>query len=220
MTGSDEIFTRFGALGIIPVVEVEVAGDAVPLAHTLAEAGLPVMELTFRTPAALGAIELVAIECPDVLLGAGTLLEQGMVTAATRAGARFGVSPGLDVGCIERAATEGLPFVPGVVTPTDVLTAVRAGARWLKFFPAGAYGGVATLSALAGPFAGVDVRFMPTGGINAANVAEYLALPSVFAVGGTWIAPRTDITAGRDVIAARARDAAALVGSLALDVER
>ncbi len=216
MTDHADPLGELARFQVIPVVEVEHVDDAVPLARALADAGLPVIELTLRTPAALEAIERVASACPDVLVGAGTLLDARMVVAASVAGARFGVSPGLSRGCLEAAAEHDLPFVPGVVTPSDAIAALDAGIRHLKFFPAEAYGGIRTLQALAGPLSATGVRFMPTGGVTAANAGEYLALPSVFAVGGTWIAPRADISAGRwNDIAERATAATELVRSLA-----
>ena len=205
------VLTAVEALAVVPVVEIDDAAAAVPLARTLADAGLPVIEVTFRTPAARDAVAAIAAELPDFLLGAGTLVLPEMVTAAAEAGAQFGVSPGQSAACFAAARKAGLPFVPGAVTPSEVGACLEAGAKHIKFFPAGAYGGIATLKALDGPFGWTGARFMPTGGVRPENTAEYLALPNVFAVGGTWIAPRADITAGRwDVIAERARAAAAL----------
>jgi 2-dehydro-3-deoxyphosphogluconate aldolase / (4S)-4-hydroxy-2-oxoglutarate aldolase len=205
------VFAEVEALGVIPVVEVENAADAVPLARTLTEAGLPVVEVTFRTPAAGDAIAAIAAEFPGFLLGAGTLLTPDAVAVAVAAGARFGVSPGVSPRCIATATEREFPFIPGAVTPSEVIICLDCGADHIKFFPAGAYGGVATLSALAGPFALTGVRFMPTGGVTASNAADYLRLPHVFAVGGTWIAPRSDIAQGRwGEIAERASSVAAL----------
>jgi 2-dehydro-3-deoxyphosphogluconate aldolase/(4S)-4-hydroxy-2-oxoglutarate aldolase len=206
-----DVFGAVEALAVVPVVEIDDAASAVPLARTLAEAGLPVVEVTFRTPAARDAVAAIAAELPDFLLGAGTLVTADMVVDAAEAGARFGVSPGLSSACVAAAAEHGLPFVPGAVTPSEVGGCLEAGAKHVKFFPAGAYGGVSTLKALDGPFGWTGIRFMPTGGVRPDNAAEFLALPNVFAVGGTWIAPRGDIAAGRwDDIAERARAAAAL----------
>jgi 2-dehydro-3-deoxyphosphogluconate aldolase/(4S)-4-hydroxy-2-oxoglutarate aldolase len=210
---TQDVINRVAALGVVPVVEIEDVATAVPLARTLAEAGLPILEVTFRTDAAREAIERIAAELPELLVGAGTLLTRQHVVEAAEAGARFGVSPGVDAEILAEAAARGLAFIPGAVTPSEVIACLRAGARHLKFFPAGAYGGVPTLAALAGPFASAGVRFMPTGGVTPGNAADYLALAGVFAVGGTWIAPRADIAAGRwDAIAARARTAASLDG--------
>ena len=206
-----QVFASVEALGVVPVVEVDDPERAVPLARTLAEAGLPVLEVTFRTAAAREAVAAIAAEVPEVLLGAGTLLSAEMVADAAAAGAAFGVSPGVSASVLRAADEAGLPFVPGAVTPSEVIACWEAGARHLKFFPAGAYGGASTLAALAGPFAWTGVRFMPTGGVSTANAAQYLAMPSVFAVGGTWIAPREDVVAGRwDRIRERAGAVAAL----------
>ena len=210
-----DVFAELEALGVVPVVEVEDSAHAVPLAQTLAEAGLPVLEITFRTPAAGEAVAAIAAELPDFLLGAGTLLTPDSVAAAVAAGARFGVSPGISPRCVVAAAEHDFPFIPGAVTPSEVMTCLDSGANHIKFFPAGAYGGVTALSALAGPFASAGVRFMPTGGVDASNAADYLRLPHVFAVGGTWIAPRSDIAQGRwREIAERARAVATLSPSV------
>lgn len=199
------------ALQVVPVVEIDDPAHAVPLARTLAEAGLPVLEVTFRTAAAEDAVALVAREMPTFLIGAGTLLTPTMVRTAAAAGAAFGVSPGASTASMIAAAEIGLPFVPGAVTPSEVIACLDAGARHIKFFPAGAYGGLKVLQALAGPFGWTGVRFMPTGGVRPDDAADYLALPGVFAVGGTWIAPRADIAAGRwDDIGRRARAAVSL----------
>ena len=198
-------------LGVVPVVEIEDPAHAVPLARALAEAGLPVLEVTFRTPAAREALALIAERVPEVLLGAGTLLDAAAVRAAADAGARFAVSPGFSAATAAAAAAAGLPLVPGAVTPSEVMACWQAGVRHVKFFPAQAYGGTGTVAALAGPFGWTGLRFMPTGGVSPVNAAEYLAMPSVFAVGGTWIAPRDDIAAGRwQEIGRRARAVADL----------
>jgi 2-dehydro-3-deoxyphosphogluconate aldolase / (4S)-4-hydroxy-2-oxoglutarate aldolase len=210
-----DVFAELETLGVVPVVEVEDASDAVPLARTLTDAGLPVLEVTFRTPAARDAVAAIAAEFPGFLLGAGTLLTPGAVAAAVAAGARFGVSPGVSPRCIAAAEEYEFPFIPGAVTPSEVITCLDSGADHIKFFPAGAYGGATTLSALVGPFAATGVRFMPTGGVNASNAGDYLRLPYVFAVGGTWIAPRSDIAQGRwREIAERARSVATLFRSV------
>lgn len=218
MSETVDTLSRLAELRIIPVVEVESVDAAVPLAQTLVDAGLPVIELTLRTPAALEAIERVAAECPDVLVGAGTVLDARMVRDVHAAGARFGVSPGLSPGCLAAAAEVDLPFIPGVVTPSDAISALDLGVRHLKFFPAEAYGGITTLKALAGPLSATGVRFMPTGGVTPANAGDYLDMPSVFAVGGTWIAPRSDVTAHRwHEIAERARAATELLRNLSME---
>lgn len=213
MSGSpasgDGVVDRIAAIRVVPVVEVEDAGRAVALAEALVEAGLPVLEVTLRTSAALAAVAAIAAADVGVLLGAGTLLTAEQVRAAAGAGAGFGVSPGTSVAALEAAAAVGLPFVPGVVTPSEVITCLDAGVTRLKVFPAGAFGGLALLTALGGALRSAGVRFMPTGGIAAAQLGDYLARPEVFAVGGTWVAPRGDIATGNwEAITARARAAA------------
>lgn len=207
---SVEILGLLERRAIVPVVEIERASDAVELARVLADAGLPAMEITLRTSAALEAIRLVRGSVPDVLVGAGTILTPAAAEAAMDAGAAFGVSPGLSEAA-RYSASCGWPMIPGVVTPSEILAALDAGFDHLKFFPAATYGGAAAVRSLAGPFSGAGVKFMPTGGISRDDTADYLALPSVFAVGGTWIAPRADISAGRwDGIRERAAHCVAL----------
>lgn len=220
MTGRD-VLAAVEQHGVVPVVEIDDVADAVPLARTLVEAGLPVVEITLRTPAALESVTRIVAEVPECLVGAGTLLTAAMVAAAADAGASFGVSPGVSAGCLAVAADRGLPFIPGAVTPSEIIAILDAGIRHVKFFPAGASGGLVMLKALAGPFAATGVRFMPTGGATAATFTEYLVLPSVFAVGGTWVAPRADIAAGNWVdIAARARVIVAARAALTAAVAR
>lgn len=214
MTDTTQVWEQLAAIRVVPVVEIDRPDDAVALARTLLDAGLPLMEITLRTPAALEAIEQVSTACPELLVGAGTLLDVAAVRSATAAGARFGVAPGLHPASVTAAGEIGLPFIPGVLTPSDVLHAMEFGLRHLKFFPAGAFGGPRTLAALAGPFAAAGVRFLPTGGITADDAPAYLDVPSVFAVGGSWIAPRQSVVEGRwDQIEARARAAVALAGA-------
>jgi 2-dehydro-3-deoxyphosphogluconate aldolase/(4S)-4-hydroxy-2-oxoglutarate aldolase len=208
---STAILTRLGELRIVLVVEIDDPADAAPLARTLVEAGLPVVEITLRTAAGLEAVARAAAEVPDCLVGAGTLLDPAMIVAAAKAGASFGVSPGATAACLEAAAAQGLAYVPGAVSPGEVMMILAAGLTHVKFFPAGAFGGLTTLRALSGPFASAGVRFMPTGGVTETNALDFLASDSVFAVGGTWIAPRADIAARRwDLIGERARTAAGL----------
>jgi 2-dehydro-3-deoxyphosphogluconate aldolase / (4S)-4-hydroxy-2-oxoglutarate aldolase len=207
----EDVLARIASVRVVPVVEVADADDALPLARTLRDAGLPVVEVTLRTPVALAAIERIAAGCPDVLVGAGSLLDADAVAAATSAGARFGVAPGLHHGSVLVARRAGLPFIPGVLTPSEVLGALDEGLHHLKFFPAASAGGVDALGALAAPFASAGVRFMPTGGVTAADALAYLARDDVFAVGGSWVATRGDIASGDwPGIATRARAAVAL----------
>ncbi len=175
---------------LICVAVIERPDDAVPLAEALLAGGLDCIEVTFRTTGAAEAIAQIRKKFPDMKVGAVTLLTAENVQAAAAAGAQFGVSPGLSETVLRAARERHLPFFPGVVTPTEVGRALEFGCRHLKFFPAAAAGGAALLKALAGPFAHTGVKFIPTGGINAANLAAYLAIPQVAAVGGSWMAER------------------------------
>ena len=198
---------------IVPVVVLDDVETAVPVASALAEGGLPVAEITFRTAVAAAAIRRIAGET-DALVGAGTVLRPEQVDEAVDAGARFIVTPGLSLPVIERCRELDVLVIPGVTTATEVIAAVDQGLELLKLFPAEAAGGIALLRALRGPFP--DVRFVPTGGISAANAASYLALPSVAAVGGSWmVAP--ELIAARDFAAVTnlAREAASVVAEVA-----
>lgn len=195
-------------LKILPLAEISRPDRAVELADVLDEAGLPVVEITLRTPAAIAAIEALRRERPNVLVGAGTILDRAGLKAAVAAGATFGVSPGFDPELSRAARDAALAYLPGTATATEVQAAVAAGHRVLKFFPAEAAGGLAAVQALGGAFGVADVRFVPTGGISASNAASYLGDPRVLAVGGSWIAPRHDIEAGAwEMILGRARAA-------------
>ncbi|MDJ0334053.1 bifunctional 4-hydroxy-2-oxoglutarate aldolase/2-dehydro-3-deoxy-phosphogluconate aldolase [Salinibacterium sp. G-O1] len=202
----NDAFLTLAKLGVVPVVEIADASTAVALADALTAGGLPALEVTLRTPAALDAIRAIAEARPDVLVGAGTLLDAGMLDQAVAAGARFLVSPGLTPSLGDAARASGLPFIPGAVTASEAMAAIDAGFNVLKFFPAAASGGPAAISALAAPLGGAGVRFMPTGGIRANTLQDYLDIPAVIAVGGTWIADTASINSQDwDGITARAR---------------
>ncbi|MGW7266271.1 bifunctional 4-hydroxy-2-oxoglutarate aldolase/2-dehydro-3-deoxy-phosphogluconate aldolase [Streptomyces sp. NPDC054842] len=194
---------------VVPVVVVEDAADAVPLARALVAGGLPAIEVTLRTPAAPAAIRAIAAEVPGAVVGAGTVLSPAQVTDAVVAGARFLVSPGWTDGLLEAMRASGVPFLPGVSTTSEVVALLERGVREMKFFPAQAAGGTAYLKSLAGPLP--QARFCPTGGIGPATAPEYLALPNVGCVGGSWMLPQ-DAVAARDWdrVEALAREAAAL----------
>jgi len=179
---------------LICVAVVDKPDDAVPLAEALLAGGLNVMEVTFRTATAAESIARIRKGLPNVVIGAGTLLTAEQAQRATDAGAQFGVSPGLNEAVLATAAKNQMPFFPGVMTPTEVDRALDLGWKHLKFFPAEAAGGVAMVKALAGPFSHTGVKFVPTGGINAANLASYLAVPQVAALGGSWMAERKLVT--------------------------
>ena len=196
-------------LKVVPVVQIEDPASAAPLGAALRRGGLPVVEVTFRTDAAAAAIDELRTHCPDVLVGAGTVLTAATVDAAVSAGAAFVVTPGFNQAVVDRCLEHGIAVIPGVNSPTGVEQGLASGLTLLKFFPAVASGGLPMLTALAGPYR--EVSFMPTGGITAATAPDWLAQPNVAAVGGTWIAPAADIAAGRfDTIAERAARATAL----------
>ena len=194
MTTVDPVLAELAGRVLVPVVVLQDAGDAGLLADALVAGGLPVAEVTFRTAAAPEAIRVIA-DRGDVLVGAGTVVTVAQVDQAVAAGARFVVSPGLSRAVVERCAEHGIVALPGAVTATEVQAALELGLDTVKFFPATTSGGAAAIKALAAPFAGI--RFVPPGGVGPANLAEYLAVASVVAVGGSWMVP-TDRIAARD----------------------
>jgi 2-dehydro-3-deoxyphosphogluconate aldolase/(4S)-4-hydroxy-2-oxoglutarate aldolase len=194
---------------VIPVLTITELETAVPLARALAAGGLRVLEITLRTPVALAAIEAMREAVPDAIVGVGTLTRAVDFAAAGRVGAQFGVTPGLTPELAAASRGARFPLLPGVMTPTELIAARAAGFNVLKLFPAQQAGGVGMLQALGAPFP--DVLFCPTGGITRATAAEYLALPNVVCVGGSWVAPKAMLAAGDwSGIEALARDAASL----------
>jgi 2-dehydro-3-deoxyphosphogluconate aldolase/(4S)-4-hydroxy-2-oxoglutarate aldolase len=211
-TDFGQVFIKVRRARLLPVVVVEDAAQAVPLARALAAGGLPVAEVTFRTAAAAEAIRRIAAEVPDVLLGAGTVLTPEQVRAARTAGAGFLVTPGFNPAVVQAAADEGLPIVPGVNNPTGVEQAMAAGLSAVKFFPAEPTGGVPFLKALTGPYGGM--QFIPTGGIGPKNLCDYLSLPAVLACGGSWMVDPALVRAGRfDEVQRLTAEAVALANS-------
>lgn len=206
------IIDRIGAARLLPVVVLERAEDAVPLARALLAGGLDVAEVTFRSDAAEESIARIAQEVPQMLIGAGTVLTPGQVDHAVGAGAQFLVTPGYNPAVVAQAVARGVPIVPGVNNPTGVETAMSAGLSLVKFFPAGPSGGVPFIKALTGPYGAM--RFIPTGGISAANLKEYLALKAVLACGGSWMVEPALIRAGKfDRITELTAEAVALARS-------
>jgi 2-dehydro-3-deoxyphosphogluconate aldolase/(4S)-4-hydroxy-2-oxoglutarate aldolase len=192
MTAND-VFGVLAKHGVIPVIAIDSVDAALPLADALLEGGLPVAEITFRTAAAAEVIAKIAKERPSMILGAGTVLTAENLGRACDAGAKFGVAPGLNQDVVAEAAHRGLPFMPGVITPTEVEQALSLGLKLMKFFPAEAFGGLKVIKALSAPYAHMGVKFMPTGGVSTANLADYLAEKVIACVGGTWIATREAI---------------------------
>ena len=179
---------------VIPVLTIERAADAVPLARALVAGGLPVIEVTLRTQAAIGAIKAIAAEVPDCIVGVGTVTKVADIAAAIGAGAKYLVSPGTPAGLAAALADASVPVLPGCATVSEAMALAARGFKVLKFFPAEASGGVAWLKSVAAPLP--DIKFCPTGGIDGRNAAAYLACPNVLAVGGSWVAPRDALAAG------------------------
>lgn len=178
---------------LVPVVVMEDAGKAVDTANALLAGGVDVMEITLRTEAGLDAIEAVAKNCPDMLVGAGTVLSLEKCKEAVARGAKFIVSPGYDPEVVEWCVSQGIDVLPGCVTPTEITEAMNAGLKVVKFFPANVYGGIKAIKALSGPFQ--TVKFVPTGGVGLSNLAEFVS-PSVFAIGGGWLCEKAAIKEG------------------------
>ncbi len=179
---------------VVPVVVLDKVSDAVPTAKALLDGGVCVMEITFRTAAAADSIEAVAKQCPDMLVGAGTVLNLEQCKLAISKGAKFIVSPGFDSEVVSYCVENKIAVVPGCVTPTEIMAALKLGLNVVKFFPANVYGGLNAMKNLAAPFVGV--KFIPTGGVNTANIKEYFTAPFIHAVGGSWICPKTDVANG------------------------
>ncbi|MGJ5075279.1 bifunctional 4-hydroxy-2-oxoglutarate aldolase/2-dehydro-3-deoxy-phosphogluconate aldolase [Bradyrhizobium oligotrophicum] len=199
----------FALAPVIPVITIEDAAHAVPLARALVAGGLRVIEITLRTQAGLDAARAIIDEVPDAVVGIGTVLTPADYERAARLGAAFAISPGLSLGLLDAANAGEMPFAPGIQTASDLIACVTRGYELVKFFPAVPAGGLAALDALAGPFP--NVRFCPTGGINAGNAAQWLAHKKVVAIGGSWVAPAADIQAGAwAAIEQRAREATKL----------
>lgn len=206
---TDTILAYARRAPVIPVVTIEDRGRAVDLARTLVDAGLPVIEITLRTAAGLDAIATIAREVPDATVGAGTVTAPSQIGEVEEAGARFIVTPGTSPRLAEALADSLLPALPGCATPAEAVALAELGFSVLKFFPAGPSGGIPWLKAVHGPLR--DLRFCPTGGVDAGNAADYLALPNVVCVGGSWVTPGAAVAGGEFAAISRlAREAAAL----------
>ena len=201
---------RFARAGVVPVVVLDDAKDAVATANAMLKGGVDVMEITFRTAAAPDAIRAVSENCPDMLVGAGTILTLEQCKKAVDMGAKFIVSPGFDAEVVSWCVENNIPVTPGCVTPTEITAALKLGLKVVKFFPANIYGGLNAMKNLSAPFVGI--KFLPTGGVNAGNIREYIDSPFILAVGGSWVCPKADIAAGNfekiTALCAEARQAA------------
>jgi 2-dehydro-3-deoxyphosphogluconate aldolase/(4S)-4-hydroxy-2-oxoglutarate aldolase len=210
-----DLCRRIERCGVIAVLVIDDAKHAVPLARALVAGGVDVMELTLRTPAALEALRRVCEEVPEMIAGIGTVLTPQQIEEVAKLKASFAVAPGTNPRVISAAHERGLPFMPGVATPSDIEAALELGCRDLKFFPAEPCGGLAYLKNMAAPYAHLGVRFVPLGGLTTKNLKDYLAEPSIMAVGGSWLAPRQLIhDQGWDKIRANASEARALAASV------
>ena len=199
--------------GVVPVVVLEDAKDAEPLAKALCEGGLPCAEVTFRTAAAADCIRIMSEKYPEMLVGAGTVLTTEQVDRAVANGAKFIVSPGFDPEIVDYCLEKDIPVFPGVITPSEVAQAVKRGLKVVKFFPAEQFGGVATIKALAAPYVGL--KFMPTGGVNAKNLESYLSFNKIIACGGSWMVKGDLVKAGKfDEIKALTEEAVKLVADI------
>jgi 2-dehydro-3-deoxyphosphogluconate aldolase/(4S)-4-hydroxy-2-oxoglutarate aldolase len=206
----NELLRKFQELGIVPVVVLDNAKDAEPLAKALCEGGLPCAEVTFRTDAAEESIRIMAQKFPNMLVGAGTVLTIDQVDRAVAAGAKFIVSPGLNPKVVKYCVEKNIPITPGVQTPSEIEQALEFGLDVVKFFPAEPAGGLKMIKALAGPY--VNLKFIPTGGISTKNAPEYLGYDKILAVGGSWVASKDLINAGKfDEIAKITRESVAMV---------
>ena len=188
------VLERLARSIVVPVVVLDDAKDAVATAKAMLAGGVDVMEITFRTAAAPESIKLVAAHCPDILVGAGTVLNLEQCKLAVEMGAKFIVSPGFDGEVVAWCVENGIAVVPGCVTPSEIMAAIKMGLKVIKFFPANVYGGLNAMKNLAAPFVGI--KFLPTGGVNTGNIKEYIDAPFIHAVGGSWVCPKADIAAG------------------------
>ena len=189
-----KVLDRLHGCGVVPVVVLDDVKDAVATAKALLAGGVDVMEITFRTAAAADSIKAVAENCPDMLVGAGTVITLEQCKQAVECGAKFIVSPGFDEEVVRWCVERSVPITPGCVTPSEIMAAMKLGLTVVKFFPAGVYGGLSAMKALSGPFCGI--KFIPTGGMNSHNIGEFIAAPFIHAVGGSWVCPKADIAAG------------------------
>lgn len=189
-----DVLSRMRNSGVVPVVVLDDVKDAVPTAKAMVAGGIDVMEITFRTAAAPDAIRAVAAEVPEMLVGAGTIVNLEQAKFAVECGAKFIVSPGFDDATVAWCVENNIPVCPGCVTPTEIMMAMQRGLKVVKFFPANIYGGLKAIKALGGPF--VSMKFIPTGGVSADNLAEFASNAKIQAVGGSWVCPKADIAAG------------------------
>ena len=209
---NENLLTRLHRTGVLAVLVIDHPDDAVPAAKSLLAGGVDSIELTLRTPAAMEALKRIRTEVPEMIAGVGTVLTPQQVQEVAAAGAAFGVAPGMNPRVVAEAKRLGLSFAPGICTPSDIEMALESGCRLLKFFPAEPQGGLTYLKSIAAPFAHLNLRFIPLGGVDASNAANYLSDPFIQALGGSWLAPR-ELIQKRDwpAITERARQVSEIV---------
>ena len=190
----EQVMKKIRLCGVMPVATINEAKNAVPLANAMVKGGVDVVEVTFRTEAAPDAIREISNKCPDMIVGAGTVITLEQCRLAVDCGAQFIVSPGFDIEVVKWCVDSGVTILPGCVTPSEIMAAMKLGLGVVKFFPANIYGGLAAMKALAGPFP--KMKYVPTSGLNANNIAEYIRTPFIYAVGGSWACPKDDIDHG------------------------
>ncbi|MEA4862565.1 MAG: bifunctional 4-hydroxy-2-oxoglutarate aldolase/2-dehydro-3-deoxy-phosphogluconate aldolase [Victivallaceae bacterium] len=193
MEANRSLAAELAKLKVVPVLVLESVEEGLKIGRILMDNGLPGAEVTFRTPAAADAIRAMSEAYPDMIVGAGTVLDEKSLGAAAAAGARFAVAPGFNPKVVAAARERGMAFAPGVATPSELEAAYEAGCQFLKFFPAEQLGGIKMLKSMAAPYLHLGIKFMPTGGVTRENAAEYLAFKAVAAVGGTWLAKAPDV---------------------------
>lgn len=207
-----DVMQRVEKSGVVPVVVLEKTEYAIPTAKALAAGGVDVMEITLRTAAGLKCIELVSKECPEILVGAGTVITLEQCKACVAAGAKFIVSPGLNPEVVKWCVENKVAVLPGCVTPTEIMEGLALGVTTFKFFPADIYGGLKAMKALSAPFGGIS--FVPTGGVNGENLAEYASAPFIKAIGGSWLCAKADIAAGNfEKITTLAKEASGIIAA-------
>lgn len=190
----EQVMKKIRLCGVVPVATINAAEKAVPLANAMVKGGVDVVEVTFRTAAAPDAIREISSKCPEMLVGAGTVITLDQCKLAVECGAQFIVSPGFDPEVVKWCVDNDVPIVPGCITPSEIMAAMKLGLRVVKFFPANIYGGLAAMKALAGPFP--KMQYIPTSGLNIDNIAEYIRAPFIYAAGGSWVCPKGDIDRG------------------------
>ncbi|OGV59003.1 MAG: keto-deoxy-phosphogluconate aldolase [Lentisphaerae bacterium GWF2_52_8] len=191
----EELSEKLGKSGIVAVLVIDKPEDATPLAEALLSGGISMMELTLRTPAAIKALKMIVKNVPEMTPGIGTIISPEQVDEVKEAGAAFGLAPGSNAEVIRKTVEAGFPFIPGIATPSDIETALSFGCRILKFFPAETGGGLKHLESMSAPYAHLDIKYIPLGGLKEDNFPSYLKNPSVIAVGGSWLAKREEIAA-------------------------